>query len=191
MGSASRGGPDARLRSALIVPVSEASVVDKWRERSCAAKPSLGVPAHITLLFPFVAAPRTDAELVTSLGALVVASERFEFELREARRFPGVLYLSPAPAGPFIPLTEAILARFPAHPPYGGAFDSIEPHLRSPRGKTPCSTRPRRPCGRSCRIESEAREALLLEEVEPAFGRWRVHTRLPLGGSKRPIRSEP
>ena len=182
MSSPSTGGLESHLRSAVIIPVGEAAVVDEWRERSCAAKPSRGVPAHITLLFPFVAAPRIDDELVASLGALFAASERFEFELRELRRFPAALYLSPAPATPFLRLTEAIVARFPGHPPYAGAFDSIEPPLTVAQGDdtvlndAEATVRPLLP------IRSEAPEAVLLEEVEPNWGRWRVHTRIPFGG---------
>ena len=47
------------LRSMVIIPVPEAAdAVDRWREETCNDKPSIGVPAHITLIFPFVPAGR-------------------------------------------------------------------------------------------------------------------------------------
>ncbi|MGD0714260.1 MAG: 2'-5' RNA ligase family protein [Gaiellaceae bacterium] len=40
-------------RNVLLVPVREvASVVEPWLERTCESKPSHGIPAHVTLLFP-------------------------------------------------------------------------------------------------------------------------------------------
>jgi 2'-5' RNA ligase len=162
--------------------VVEAAVVDEWRERSCLARPSRGVPPHITLVFPFVPADGIDEEVVSSLGALFAASERFEFELRETRRFPATLYLPPAPAAPFVRLTDAIVARFPEHPPYGGAFDSIEPHLTVAQGEPEVLSEAEEAVRPLLPISSEACEAVLLEEVEPDWGRWRIHTRLPFGG---------
>ena len=40
-----------------------------------------------------------------------------------------VLWLAPEPADPFVALTAAVAAAFPAYPPYGGAHDEVIPHL--------------------------------------------------------------
>jgi hypothetical protein len=53
----------------------------------------------------------------------------FSFRLRGPRRFPGVLYLAPEPPDPFIRLTRLVHELWPAHPPYGGAFEGVIPHL--------------------------------------------------------------
>jgi hypothetical protein len=54
----------------------------------------------------------------------------FDFALTEVRQFgDGVIYLAPEPVAPFISITEALAARWPDHPPYGGAFDDVVPHL--------------------------------------------------------------
>ena len=45
------------------------------------------------------------------------------------RRFPGLVWLEPEPAEPFAALTAAVAARWPDHPPYGGVFDTVIPHL--------------------------------------------------------------
>lgn len=79
------------LRSALIAAVPEAGPVVGWRERASAAKPSIGVPAHVTLLVPFVSAAEIDGTLLTELRTLFGRFRAFTFELRELRRFPSVL----------------------------------------------------------------------------------------------------
>jgi len=53
--------------------------------------------------------------------------------LTGVHRFPGGgVYLAPEPAQPFRRLTLALFDRFPEHPPYGGAFDDVVPHLSLP-----------------------------------------------------------
>ncbi len=171
------------MRSAVIVAVEEAAAaVDEWRERTCTDKPSTGVPAHITLVFPFVPAAEIDDGVIASLGAVFDAAERFRFELREPRRFPSILYVAPDPALPFVRLTEALVVRFPEHLPYAGAVDAIVPHLTVAQGsgavldEAEAGVRPHLP------IRAEAREALLLEEVEPSRRRWRIRAHLPFSG---------
>jgi 2'-5' RNA ligase len=79
------------LRTALVVAVPEAgATVESWRERTCNDKPSIGIPAHVTLLFPFVAPDDLDREL-PRLRRLVSGFEPFRFMLDETRRFPNVL----------------------------------------------------------------------------------------------------
>lgn len=59
------------LHSALVVPVAAAAeVVDPWRELTCEDKPSNGVPAHITLLYPFLPAGAIDKRLERELTHL-------------------------------------------------------------------------------------------------------------------------
>src|SRR5439155_3760547 len=94
-----RGGGMSQRRTALIVPVPEASAaVDASRELTCNAKPSIGVPPHITLLFPFVA--RITEDLISDLQDVFAPIAPFAIELREVERFPGVAYLAPEPAAP-------------------------------------------------------------------------------------------
>ena len=45
------------------------------------------------------------------------------------RARPNVLYLAPDPAAPFAAMIEAVAARFPEHPPYGGVHDEVVPHV--------------------------------------------------------------
>jgi 2'-5' RNA ligase len=116
-------------RSALVIRVGEAEpIVSATRARHDSSA-AAGMPAHITLLFPFVESHLLDdatREQVVALGARQAA---FRFSLTALRRFPSALYLVPVPAEPFRSLVRSLAAAFPAHPPYGGAFDEIVPHL--------------------------------------------------------------
>lgn len=116
----------------LVIPVPE---VNGWvRERTAYYDDSfLGrddafINAHITLLGPWIPQPTTaDLEKV---AAIAHATSSFEYSLRSLGTFPdGIIYLDPLPTEPFTLLTAKLTAAFPDHPPYGGAFGSVVPHL--------------------------------------------------------------
>jgi len=168
--------------TAVIVPVPEASpTVDGWRERTCLDRPSNGVPAHVTLLFPFVPSDEVDERTVSELAALFEATSAFEVAFRRADRFPEVLYLAPEPAEPFVALTEALVARWPGYPPYAGAFDTVVPHLTVAHGDGAVLDAAAADIKPSLPIGSVVREALLLEEIEPDWGRWGPRARFSFG----------
>jgi uncharacterized protein YndB with AHSA1/START domain/2'-5' RNA ligase len=115
--------------SALIVRVPEAEPhVAHWRSRFDPAA-GQGVPAHITVLFPFVPPDAIDADVLASVCSAIADARPFAFRLASIERFPGVVYLAPDPSAPFVELTNRIVRRFPAHLPYGGQFDAVVPHL--------------------------------------------------------------
>lgn len=159
-----------------------ASVVDRWREQTCNDKPSIGVPPHVTLVFPFAPAERIDDELITSLREVVSRVEAFDLELRETARFPELLYLPPEPAAPFMRLTGAVVGHFPEYQPYEGAFtlDDLVPHLTVACGDAALLDEVEADVHRHLPIVTRVREAVLLEEVEPDWGRWVERARLPL-----------
>jgi 2'-5' RNA ligase len=116
--------------SALVVLVPEAEVLVKpFRDRydpSAAA----GVPAHITLLYPFKHPDEVDQTVLDDLGQCFHGCASFRFSLAPIRRFPdAVLYLAPEPDGPFRQLTLAIWDRYPETPPYSGKWPDRVPHL--------------------------------------------------------------
>ena len=80
------------------------------------------LPAHVTVLYP---APGDAVEVAKVLAPF----DPFDVVFTRVDRFPGVLWLAPEPAEPFVAMTEAMIERFPEHPPYGGAYASIIPHL--------------------------------------------------------------
>lgn len=137
----------------------------------------LGVPAHITLLYPFVAPEQLD-ESVRSVVAGIVASEpSFPFTLTEARRWPDVVYLAPEPDEPFRRLTTALVEAFPEYPPYGRPEAEVVPHLTvaqaAPESYLLAAQHALPPL---LPIRDVAREAWLMVK---SGGRWRTLWRLP------------
>jgi len=113
-------------QTAVIVPIPEAEpVVGRWRAVHDRAA-SAGVPAHVTIVYPFLPGELVDE---AALRDVVARQPAFTVTFASAARFPGVLYLAPEPAGPFRALTEALVRRWPEAPPYGGVFDEVVPHL--------------------------------------------------------------
>lgn len=153
--------------TALIVPVRSA---DDLRHRSAC---EVGMPAHITILYPFLRTRTVNRGIERRLASAISEVSEFDFVLREVRRFPGVVYLAPEPTEPFIALTEAMLREWPNHKPYGGAFEEIVPHLTVAYGDaTPNGVVERLPLG-AC-----AREVWLMVR----FGnRWVCRRRFALG----------
>ena len=89
----------------------------------------MGIPAHITIDYPFLPGIDPGQQLHRELAELFVKTDAFQFAFRDLARFPDVLYLAPDPVTPFKQLIDMVAARFPESPPYGGAFDNVVPHL--------------------------------------------------------------
>ncbi|MFC8899901.1 2'-5' RNA ligase family protein [Streptomyces cinereoruber] len=122
-------------RTALVVRVPEAEpVVRRWRERFDPSARA-GVPAHVTVLFPFLDESRVDASVHAVLADALGGHPSFDLWFGKCGRLPGVLYLVPEPDTPLRRLTEAIAAHWPEAPPYGGRFTEIIPHLTVAQGQ--------------------------------------------------------
>ena len=173
-------------RTALVVVADDAEeVIAPWRHRHDRSAVERLLPAHITLLFPFMAAAAIGDDLLTTLRALYSPVAPFAYRLTRLESFPTAAWLAPEPAAPFLELIAHTSAAFPDHPPYGdptlehvphctvGVVDGerqLEPFLRELR----VGLEPRLP------IRCEARDVTLLEERDDRT--WAVHTRFPLEG---------
>ena len=121
-------------RSALVAAVELPEALERIR-LDHVDNARLGVPAHVTLLFPFVPARELTPSDVARAAAVVARSSAFDVDFRRAETFTAtpvkesVVWLAPEPPGPFISLTEALAAAFPAYPPYEGIHDTVIPHL--------------------------------------------------------------
>ena len=115
--------------TALLVPVPEAEelVANFRREHDPSA--SAGVPAHVTVMVPFLPPKDLDDGLIAELRSLLARVEPFGFRLAKVGWFArNVLYLAPEPAEPFVALTELMIDQF-GTAPYSGEYDTIVPHL--------------------------------------------------------------
>ncbi|MFF3253146.1 2'-5' RNA ligase family protein [Actinacidiphila glaucinigra] len=123
--------------TALIVKVPEAEpVVGGWRERFDVSAEA-GVPAHVSVLYPFLNQDRIDDQVLGVLGELFGSHRAFDLRFGRCGRFPGVLYLAPEPDEQFRALTLAVADRWPEAPPYGGRFAEVVPHLTVVDGQEP------------------------------------------------------
>ncbi|HEY1680526.1 MAG TPA: 2'-5' RNA ligase family protein [Candidatus Tumulicola sp.] len=119
---------EMQCQTGIIVPVpmAESTVAAIRGEYDPAAK--LGVPAHITLLFPWLPLEEAIKEL-PNLCKMLGDFEAFHFSLSDIGTFDRCVYLRPDPMEPFVEMTAHIAQRWPTHPPYGNAFSDIIPHL--------------------------------------------------------------
>ncbi|KMS92367.1 2'-5' RNA ligase family protein [Prauserella rugosa] len=86
------------------------------------------VHAHVTLLAPWMANPTTSD--LDEVGRIAAATAPFDMRLARVDTFPdGLIHLRPEPEAPLRALTAALSAAFPDHPPYGGRFGDVRPHL--------------------------------------------------------------
>jgi len=114
--------------SALILPIPEVEpIVGPLRLQHDRAA-LLGVPAHVTLLYPFRPADAAIGE-TEKLRRLCASIAAFSFSFIEVRRFPATAYLHPDKSESFVQITEALVKLWPDCRPYGGAFAEIVPHL--------------------------------------------------------------
>jgi hypothetical protein len=112
------------------VEIPEAEPVVRHFRQRLDPSAGLGVPAHITVLYPFIPPDGLDAAVLRHLGRLFAAAPRFAFRLDRTRWFDDrVVWLAPADPGPFAALTVRVIEAFPACLPYRGQFDGITPHL--------------------------------------------------------------
>lgn len=125
----SQNEPDHKPRAALVVTVPEAEpLVGPFRSKYDPIA-ALGLPAHITINFPFVPGVAPSADTLSRLQNIFAAAQPVSFTLDSIGRFPNVVYLTPNPSAPFVQLTNHIAEQFPDSPPYEGQFDTITPHL--------------------------------------------------------------
>lgn len=116
--------------SAVLVPVPEAeAAVGRHRARLDRAAAE-GVPAHVTVLYPFVPPPEITPATIEVLAAAVGSVTAFDCRFSATAWFgDDVVWLAPRPDAPFRALTRAVCAAFPGYPPYGGRHDDPTPHL--------------------------------------------------------------
>jgi 2'-5' RNA ligase superfamily len=170
--------------SALIVEVPAAEPVVGRHRSELDANARLGIPAHITVLAPFMPTSRLGAEERARLGSLLSAVQAFDFELDRTDWFgTTVLWLAPQDPAPFRRLTDAVFAAFPDFPPFEGRFDDVVPHLtvgfESP---VEALRRAERDITSSLPVLGRADAVTLMHELSPG-GRWEALASFPLGSA--------
>jgi 2'-5' RNA ligase len=165
----------------LIVEVPEAeAAVARLRERLDASA-SLGVPAHFTVLFPFMLPEAIGLPVLGQLERLFALVGGFRFQLARTAWFGDeVLWLAPRDPAPFRALTDRVYEAFPAFPPFGGRYSDVVPHLTVGQGHLVADMRAAEESVREhLPIEARAAAVTLMTE-QSAGGQWARAARFTL-----------
>jgi 2'-5' RNA ligase len=121
---------DKSAQTALLVPIPAVDTVVSEHRRHLDPSARWGVPAHVTILFPFLAPSLVSDSVLARIELALSAVTVIDFGLERTAWFEDqVLWLAPEPADPFRHLIRTVLDAFPECPPYGGAVGEPVPHL--------------------------------------------------------------
>jgi len=169
-------------KSAIVIPFPEVNdVVDDWR-RLLDPGQVRGIPAHVTVLFPFIRPIDLSAEVLNVLEAHFSRASTFNVVFDSTAWFEDrVVYLEPQPGHQFRTMTKQLLEAFPSCLPYGGKFADPIPHLTLGDGAPRASLLKAEVAVRdSLPIETHAKEAWLMTGgMGP--NSWSLRQRFPFG----------
>lgn len=115
-----------RGATVLLVPVSLPSdVLSARRQRRL----RLGIPLHVTILYPFVPPRALDTEVIRTIESVLHGRTAFRYQLTRVDSFPTARYLVIEPPEPFLELIAAFERAWPQYPRYGGQFATTIPHV--------------------------------------------------------------
>jgi 2'-5' RNA ligase len=129
------GSRRPRGQTIVLAKVPEADPVVGPHRLRHDAPAAAGLPAHITVLYPYLSASRLTPGTLSALRDLMAAHRPVDLTFTAFGRFPDALWLSPVPAAPLCALTAAIAARWPEAPPHEGRFPDVIPHLTVASGR--------------------------------------------------------
>jgi len=121
--------PIKPLESALAALIPDAEALVEPFRRQFDPSAATGVPAHVTILYPFKPPDELTGDVIQILRDLFKELPAFTVSFNKIMQFPDAIFLAPEPAEPFRQMTRLIAGRFPETPPYRGEFKEIVPHL--------------------------------------------------------------
>ncbi|HYH33161.1 MAG TPA: 2'-5' RNA ligase family protein [Pseudonocardia sp.] len=169
--------------SALVVPVPEAEPRVGALRAALDPAAALGVPAHVTVMFPFVPPAAINDSVLEALHDVLAAAAPFDVAFSRMAWFDEeVVWWAPEPAAPFVALTTAVSARFGLRPYDGAHGDDPVPHLTvGHNAPLPQLRAAAEEVAAGPPLRTTARTALLMTGTcEP--GSWTTVAELPLGG---------
>jgi 2'-5' RNA ligase len=178
--------------SALLVAVPEAEpAVGEHRARFDSSARD-GVPAHLTVLYPFLPPASIDGAVLASLRRLFAGFPAFDVTLDRVSWFGAdVVWLGPRDDRPFRALVSATRAAFPGCPPYGNKYADVIPHLTIGDRDDPGALRAAAEAVRGhLPVEAKVTEVTLMAGPAPGNlaippGQWRTLAAFPLSAPER------
>jgi 2'-5' RNA ligase len=171
-----RPSPDTGLVIVARLPPE----LEALRRRSI-ADAALGMPAHITLLYPFAEPAAIDDSLLEEVAVIVRRHPAMTLRLQDGRRWPDTLYASVQPDEPLQALQGELAAAFPSLPLYGGGIDFV-PHVSIVEGdaaRTADALDDPAWTGLPCAFRTRA-----VALVRVRGGRWTSDRTFPLAGAR-------
>ncbi|PZS15808.1 MAG: hypothetical protein DLM60_16340 [Pseudonocardiales bacterium] len=139
-----------------------------------------GLPAHVSLLYPFVVAAELDERVTTALNELFVEQLPIAVDFVECYRRGGFVALRPDPSDWLDELISKTRRRWPDVVPYEGVYGDVEPHLTvALRCSAETAVRIEQEVSAELPIWAELCEAWLLVFE----GRWTLRGRFEFGDS--------
>jgi len=166
--------------SAVIIRASLPAPLERLRRRSV-ADANQGVPAHMTLLYPFVEATALDSSIRRQLASIARAHMPIDYRLAGPAAWPDTIYIAVDPAEPFQALQADLAGAFAAYPIYGReAGFAFVPHVTIAEGRFIENPRViRSPAWDS--LPAAGRADAIEVIAEDPDGRWRLQWRMRLG----------
>ena len=178
--------PDAPAptETAVIAAIPEADPLVSRHRQHLDGADDWGVPAHVTVLGPFVPPPALTPDVIATLAAATASVRAFDCHFRSTGWFgQDVVWLDPEPGEPFRRLTAAVWDAFPQYPPYRGAYDDVVPHLTIAErrlGDLDALQAAERAVQAALPLRVRVESVLLIAGAE-APSSWRIVHELPLG----------
>lgn len=140
-----------------------------------------GVPSHVSVQYPFVAAGELDDRVSGALAELFARQRPMPVKFAECRRRGGFVYLCPEPIEELAELTNKVRQRWPQVAPADGLHDEVGPHLTvAMRASKETAEMIEREVIVALPISTELAEAWLV-----AFdGRWVLRGRFEFGAAR-------
>ena len=168
------------LRTAVIAPIRLPDALAAFRDGNDPIA-EIGVPAHVTILFPFVPAAELAPAIRHQLRAVARSTPAFVATFDRAERHQGLVWVRPADERPFLRLTAETFERWPSHPPYEGIHDDLIAHLTVLESDDPAALdRAVRVAKGVLPFDAPVHELELIEENED--GRFHHRWSIPLPG---------
>jgi 2'-5' RNA ligase len=141
------------------------------------------VPAHLTVLYPFVEYDHLD-DACFRLEHIFAGIAPFEITMDGYGEFPTVLYMKPRDPGPIKRIFRRVYQDFPDCAPYGGTYgDDLTPHMTVGEFESPAELAAAKAAlPRYQPITFRATRLHVMYGIDHVTLPWITHTVIPLGG---------
>ena len=174
----------SELETAVSIVLDDARPqLESVRAQFHADSVAMGIPLHVTLLYPIVPGDLLDDRTLAALEDFFAERQAFRVTLVGVAEWPLVVYAIPEPRDELLRIMRALWERFPDYPPYGGEIAEPLTHAtlaELEQGESLADVA----AGIRARTESlfpltcDVCDVALLEEHEP--DRWRERRRFRL-----------